>query len=353
MKFTCILLLLLPVFCIAQQVTWQKLNTQSYPGKQDDIYFVDEQNGWYVNGYGRIYRTRNAGQSWELQLEQKGTFFRCIAFIDTLTGFAGTVGTEYFPNVTDTIPLYKTTNGGLTWQPVSYMGNYVKGLCAIDIVKELYINHGVADYKYHVYAVGRVGGPANILVSHDNGNTFTSMEMNAYGTMLFDIDMFNTTEGIACSASDVDVSKSHARLLRTTDGGKTWKTVYQSKRHYELTWKCFFPSSKVGYATVQSYNPDTTISQQIVLKTTDGGKSWKEFKLVNNHKARPFGIGFVNEQQGYVGTLTSGYETNDGGRNWQPIDLGKACNKIRIVHKPDGSVYGYAIGVSVYKLVVN
>lgn len=346
-------LLLLPFYAKAQQFTWQKLNTIAYPGKQDDIYFVDEQNGWYVNGYGRIYRTRDAGQSWELQLEQKGTFFRCIAFIDTLTGFAGTVGTDYFPNVTDTIPLYKTTDGGRTWLPVSYTGNYVKGLCAIDIVKELFINHGVADYKYHIYAVGRVGSPANMIVSHDNGNTFNAIEMNTYGAMLFDIDMFNTTEGIACSSSDADVSKSHARMLRTIDGGKTWKMVYQSKRPYELTWKCFFATPKTGYATIQSYNPDTTISQQYFIKTTNGGKSWKEFKLVNNHKARSFGVGFISEQHGYIGTAVSGYETKDGGKNWKATDLGRACNKIRIVHKPDGTVYGYAIGVNIYKLKRN
>ncbi len=142
---------------------WKMLKTDAYPGKQDDIYFVNERLGWYVNGYGKIYHTADGGTTWEKQLEQKGTFFRCIAFTDSLTGFAGTVGTDYFPNVTDTIPLYKTINGGKTWMPVSYSGPYVKGLCAIDVVKEQYINHGNIDYKYHLYAVGRVGSPAKVL----------------------------------------------------------------------------------------------------------------------------------------------------------------------------------------------
>lgn len=100
------LLSLLPQLIQAQ--TWQKLNTEAYPGKQDDICFINQQTGWYVNGYGRIYQTKDGGNTWTKQLEQKGTFFRCIAFLDSLRGFAGTVGTEYFPNVTDTIPLYKT-----------------------------------------------------------------------------------------------------------------------------------------------------------------------------------------------------------------------------------------------------
>jgi hypothetical protein len=113
------------------QKGWYKLNTNRYAGKQDDITFINEKEGWYVNGFGSIYHTKDGGESWEKLLEKKGTFFRCIAFIDSLTGFAGTVGTDYFPNVTDTIPLYGTIDGGKTWNPVSYAGPYVKGLCII------------------------------------------------------------------------------------------------------------------------------------------------------------------------------------------------------------------------------
>ena len=30
----------------AQGTTWQKLTTEAYPGKQDDITFVDKNTGW-------------------------------------------------------------------------------------------------------------------------------------------------------------------------------------------------------------------------------------------------------------------------------------------------------------------
>ncbi|MFM2267400.1 MAG: hypothetical protein RL757_841, partial [Bacteroidota bacterium] len=152
---------------------WRKIwTTVPYRGKQDDITFIDENTGWYVNGYGTIYHTQDGGNTWEKQLEKKGTFFRCIAFVDKNVGFAGTVGTDYFPNVTDTIPLYGTKDGGKTWNPVPYSGNYVKGLCAIDIVKEQYINSGEIAYKTHIFAVGRVGSPANSMTSHDGGETW-------------------------------------------------------------------------------------------------------------------------------------------------------------------------------------
>jgi len=327
---------------------WRKLNTERYPGKQDDIAFINEKEGWYVNGYGSIYHTQNAGETWEKQLEKKGTFFRCIAFVDSLRGFAGTVGTDYFPDVTDTIPLYGTIDGGKTWNPVSYAGPYVKGLCAMDIVKEQYINHGKIDYKIHIFGVGRVGSPANMMVSHDGGITWKSKPVKK-GKMLFDIDMFDPKNGIACSASSDDVSKSNALILKTKNGGKTWKKVYKSKRPFETTWKASFSTEKTGYVTIQSYNPDPNVKQQRIAKTTNGGKTWKEINLVEDAGAREFGIGFIDENHGFVGTMNSGFETKDGGLTWSPVNLGMACNKIRIYKDANGKAYGYSIGVDVLK----
>ena len=133
------------------------------------------------------------------------------------------------------------------------------------------------------------------------------------------------------------------------DGGKTWKNVYQSKRPFECTWKASFPTKKVGYVTIQSYNPDEKINQQHIAKTIDGGKTWKELDLVADAKSREFGVGFIDENHGFVGTMNSGFETKDGGKTWTKIDLGMACNKIRIYKKNEGKVYGYAIGVNVFK----
>lgn len=345
-----------PVICqsplVSNQFSWQILNTDAYPGKQDDITFINENTGWYVNGYGRIYHTKDGGATWVKQLEKKGTFFRCIAFIDSLRGFAGTVGTDYFPNVTDTIPLYETRDGGKSWNPVSYKGPYVKGLCAMDIVKEPYVNHGVLDNKFHIYGVGRVGAPANMMVSHDGGESWTSSSMDKDCKMVFDIKMFDKKNGFVCAATSDDIEKSNALILKTTDGGKSWKKVYQSNRPYELTWKASFPSPTIGYVTIQSYNPDSTVKQQRVAKTVDGGETWQEVNLVEDANAREFGIGFIDADHGFVGTLAGGFETVDGGKTWTPVNLGKACNKIRIYNAPSGKLYGYAIGVSVLKGIV-
>ena len=335
-----------------EKLTWTKMETEAYRGKQDDIVFVDKSNGWYINGYGNIFHTNNGGETWTKQLEKKGTFFRCIAFINKDIGFAGTVGTDYYPGVTDSIPLYGTKDGGKTWSPVPYKGPYVKGLCGIDIVKEQVIYQGQIKYNYHIFAVGRVGSPANFMVSNDNGNTWTSKSMMQDCKMLFDIKMFNKKEGLVAAANSENTAEGNALILRTSDGGNTWQKAYQSKRPYENVWKVSFPTRNIGYGTIQSYNPDTLVNQQHFIKTTNGGKTWKEYDFVKDHKARSFGVGFVNEKHGYIGTYYRGYETRDGGKTWNANSLGPAVIKVRIYQDDEGVIYGYAIGVEAYRLVV-
>jgi len=182
--FAAIIIFNLPVGLFSQSIKtppyWQQLKTVEYKGKQDDIYFLNENIGWYCNGSGKIYKTKNGGTDWKLIFEKKGTFFRCIAFIDSSTGFAGNIGTDYFPNVEDTVPLYKTIDGGVTWKAIAYKGPTVKGLCAIDIYREPIINSGKLDYKAHIFCGGRVGSPAFTMISHDNGNNFVSEDMGKY-----------------------------------------------------------------------------------------------------------------------------------------------------------------------------
>lgn len=328
---------------------WQQLKTDEYKGKQDDIFFINELQGWYCNGSGKIYRTQNGGTDWKLCFEKKGTFFRCIGFVDSLVGFAGNIGTEYFPNVSDTVPLYKTIDGGNSWIPVTYKGPTVKGLCAIDIYKEPVINSGKLEYKAHVFCGGRVGSPAFIMISHDGGNTFVGEDMSKYCRYILDIKFFNLKEGIICAASEEELDKSHALILTTADGGKTWVKSYESKRPYEITWKASFPSRKTGYVTIQSYDTSKTANQRFVAKTIDGGKTWKELPLTKDINVREFGIGFIDEKHGWVGAIPNGFETADGGITWSPSYMGTATNKIRIINKANGEKLVIGIGVTVNK----
>lgn len=347
------------VFLLAQPVQAQtpaapiwkaQTSAPGYPGKQDDIFFLNARQGWYVNGSGQVFRTRDGGTTWAEVAKKPGTYFRCIGMVDSLNGYAGNIGTDYFPGVTDTIPLYRTADGGATWTPVPYEGPRVKGLCAIQIQRLPFINAGKRDERVRILAGGRVGSPAYLLESKDGGATFRSRSLNEQIDYILDIVFRNEKEGILCAAKGSSLDQTYPVILHTSDGGTTWTEAYRGKRPVEITWKGYFPTDKVGYVTLQSYDPDTSKAQRYVLKSTDGGKSWQELPMIRDAQARPFGVAFASADWGWIGTVGYGLETRDGGKTWTKVNLGRAANKIRVVHGADGQFTGFAIGTNVYRI---
>jgi photosystem II stability/assembly factor-like uncharacterized protein len=337
---------------VVYEYAWTKLETVPYKGKQDDIFFTDVDNGYYGNGAGKIYRTGDGGRHWREVLSRPGTYIRTLGFVDARNGFAGNIGTDYFPGVTDTTPLYETHDGGDTWTPTrTISGDPVKGVCAIDVLDVPFINAGKLDRRKVIHAAGRVGGPAVLLTSTDAGHSWVARDMSAQAGMILDVKFTDARTGFLCAGSDAEVERSHALILKTKDGGATWKKVYESTRAYEDVWKCAFPSAEVGYATVQSYDESPRATQRYVAKTVDGGETWRELPLVDDAPTREFGIGFLDEKVGWVGAAPGGFQTVDGGASWTRVEMGKATNKIRFV-RGAGGVVGFAIGVDVYRLDV-
>jgi photosystem II stability/assembly factor-like uncharacterized protein len=167
--------------------------------------------------------------------------------------------------------------------------------------------------------------------------------------MAFDVHFWNRNEGLIAAASHADVSQSHALILATSDGGKTWRESWRSDRPYELTWKISFPTRDTGYVTIQSYNPDPAVKDRFVAKTTDGGSTWKEIRLSDDPRVREFGIAFLNPSIGWVGAVPHGFQTTDGGATWTKVDMGNAVNKIRLIPSSEGHV-GFAIGTHVHRI---
>ncbi|MEI7658861.1 MAG: alpha/beta fold hydrolase [Phycisphaerae bacterium] len=329
---------------------WKRLATEAYPGKQDDIFFIDDKTGWYGNGAGKIFRTADGGDTWTKVWEKPGTFVRCMAFIDDKVGVMGNIGPGYFPGVTDPTPVYRTEDGGITWTPAtSIEGAPVVGLCAFDVVKVPFVNAGNLDHRPRIVGVGRVGGPAAYIWSDDLGRTWKQGSIPAIGTMAFDVTFLDERRGFIASSTSTDVAASNALILATEDGGATWTEVYRSTRPYELTWKFSFPEANVGYCTIQSYDPDPAASARFVAKTVDGGRTWTEVPLVNDHRVRQFGVAFLDATTGWVGAMPHGFVTRDGGLTWSKAGFGNAVNKIRLV-RTGQDVTGFAIGTNVHRL---
>lgn len=323
---------------------WHTAKTDPYPGKRDDIIFATAKIGYYGTGKGDFYRTEDGGASWTKRSEKPGTFIRAVGFIDADHGFIGNVGVGVYPGVSDTTPLYETRDGGTSWTVVNLGGATVEGICAIDILPVRRIYQGQLRTEHIVTAAGRVGGPAKMVRSTDGGATWKAITFDVPIGMILDVKFLTPETGFVFAGSSGDAAESEAVILKTTDGGAHWRAVYRSGRKLENIWKGSFPTARVGYGTVQSYDPARTT--QMVVKTTDAGEHWREMPLVEDAKARQFGVGFVDAKLGWVGTLAGGFETRDGGAHWAKVPLARAANKIR-TRAADGTPLVYAIGTEV------
>ncbi len=322
---------------------WDKLPPAPYDlnNKQAAIAFADDKHGWYGNGTGRVFRTDDGGDHWRVAWRHPGTYVRALEFLDEKVGFLGNVGPGYFPEASDHRPLYVTHDGGAHWEAAKIEGPVVKGICAIDVLRT---PDGVT-----VRTGGRVGGPAGLVESFDGGNTWRSRDMSAATGMILDIRFVDGQTGFIAGASDANEGVAHARILKTSDGGKTWRAVFESGRGGDNNWKLAFPSAKVGYGTIISYDAPPKEARGYVVKTEDGGDHWTPLTVTRDQGWIPYGINFVDESHGFVGGSTGGYETTDGGKTWRPVRMGYSVNKIRFVRKPDGGMRAFAIGQDVYR----
>lgn len=99
---------------------------------------------------------------------------------------------------------------------------------------------------------------------------------------------------------------------------------------------------------MQSYDPGPANASRLIINTKDGGKTRAELPLGTAANAPEFGIGFLDELRGWVGTRASGHETRDGSANWAPAAMGAAVNRLRIFCGK-GVTHAFAIGVEVYR----
>ena len=324
---------------------WRTLPTEEFRGKRDSISFGDAMHGWYGTGTGDLFRTLDGGESWEKVASRPGTFVRAVAFLDERNGFIGNVGTDYYPGVEDETPLYRTRDGGATWETVDLGGETIKGVCAIDVLKAERIYQGNLVERTVIHAAGRVGGPTGILRSLDGGDTWSVIDMSEHAGMILDVKFLDENTGMVFAATTSSSRDAEGLVLRTEDGGQTWREVYRGGRPHELIWKASFPGGgDIGFATVQSYDQER--ATQLVIKTEDGGRTWTEMEIAQNPRARQFGIGFIDANTGFVGTFAGGYATTDGGLTWREVPIAPAANKFDVVWTPDGGRI-YAIGTQV------
>ncbi|MGE0786992.1 MAG: WD40/YVTN/BNR-like repeat-containing protein [Sandaracinaceae bacterium] len=302
--------------------------------KQDDIFFVDPQHAFLASGPNfAIYATDDGGTTWSESFANPGTYFRAVLFTDAMHGFAGNLGAGLSPQISDATALYRTVDGGATWTAVTE----IDGLVAPDGICNL-----TAADPTHLFAIGRANGPSRLLSSSDGGASWTAISLDARLMMAIDGRFTSPTEGIVVGMGP----GLRCTVVRTTDGGDSFDTVFESATPNSLCWKIDFPSDDVGFVAVQ----DTSTGPGTFARTMDGGETWEELPLPMTTAYPAIGVGFLNDRIGWMASEDASlpvYRTFDGGETWEEEpELVGPINRFRVVDEDTV----FAVGASVWRL---
>lgn len=133
------------------------------------------------------------------------------------------------------------------------------------------------------------------------------------------------------------------KIIATADGGKTWTVQYEnaSATNYMNYIEMFDHQNGVAMG-----DPSINGSIQkptVFLRTTDGGKEWKQMNL-SDLKGAVSGdvwrrVDFIDINDGYFCTAGELYATTDGGASFGPLDIDKQLSVLKFYNKMTGIAF--------------
>lgn len=233
--------------------------------------------------------------------------------------------------------ILRSADGGATWQRLTIPNADKLDFRDIDAIDER---------TAFVLSIGP-GDLSRIYKTTDAGATWREQFVNQESKAFYDAMAFrDATHGFAVSDS-VD---GQFVILQTTNGGAAWTRVPAAGLPAALPNEGFFAASGTNVATFgrsHVWAGTGAASEARVLRSSDGGRTWKVARtpLAAGPSAGIFSIAFSDALHGIVvggdykvetGAVDNAALTVDGGETWQPI---KGLSGFRSVVKylsPDG-----------------
>lgn len=237
-------------------------------GQVSDIYFRNAKSGYLIGDgqYERFYETNDGGKTWQAMGLKLGkayssphTFGKNFSFIDENNGIAfvkenGKVNSS----------ILHTNNGGNTWSEQNIDSIY-KPLFMTFKRKDLEeVIYAVADYFGENSSLAKKG---NIIAkSSDYGKTWVNISI-ADSLLIHGMHVYDDLNILVAGRSTKKESASNRRILRTTDGGKTWLSVLSDKM-ISFPWTLTVEKN-ICIAGCHEYDS--------LIVSTDSGFTWNSF----------------------------------------------------------------------------
>ncbi len=217
--------------------TWVSQNPGSSYSSLYDIFMLNSNTGYICGSYGVVRKTTNGGANWDSVPSPmpwvSSNILRKMHWFDANTGIVTQTASS-------TGGYFITTDGGNTWTT-----NYT----------------GIDDRIYAISVTDQNTAYAanytpQVMKTTNQGANWTLLSAPMGSGYIYSMKFFNANTGYVSATSG-------ARLVRTTNGGTTFDTVYMpvTSGIYTMAWLNY----NIGYVFTTSGG---------TLRTTNAGQSW-------------------------------------------------------------------------------
>lgn len=307
----------------------------------------------------------------------------CGFFFNEMVGFIG--GDEETRNVNGTSafsPIFRTTNGGVTWietncEPVPrtnalippvvtdiFFRDSLNGWASVEAGARRLLRttdggrnwnvvniagRGTSVYQTPSALIVSTRDPASSgVVSFDNGSVFT----NAFADSTNCVDFVDNLHGVATGYEG-------SPAMRTTDGGQTW--IWITPVFTEESWGVYAVKGTSTFYIIPEGDPSgfpVRSGASPIYRSNDYGASWQQIGTAPiRGTGHPEGFGsqilYIQTEQPYNdnGTNNGIYRSDNGGLSWKAVG-GPSHNRDRrfvVTGCRGGVVYAFDKGGYVYK----
>ena len=249
--------------------TWQEAMLPRSGLGASQVQFVNDQDGWVLASFGGgaagsqavdLFRSTDGGQTWSIVTPRPGNPPGTLPFVGHKSGMGwASATTGWVTGCTcaaeNTVWLYRTQDGGVSWQPQSLP---LPSLQAV-ITTQPPVFFSATEGLLPVTFLNEKRTSLAVYATHDGGATWSSSTLLSMAGSAW--DFLTMQQGWVVGANGTTLDE-------TSDGGQHWTPITPSAnfRHISLL---DFVSAQEGWA-ISTVTPDAPV----LLKTMDGGQSW-------------------------------------------------------------------------------
>ncbi len=310
--------------------SWQARSTA--PGQVAALAFQSLQEGWMQAGPG-FFTTHDGGSTWQAAGQASPALSPMLPPVTTRTGngeeaygfcqdktadlagpfFALDAHTGWAFCTSSAMDhftfhdLYRTTDGGVTWQLLTGQAPY-----GLDGASNLFFLD-----KQHGWLASDMG----VFATPDGGLTWQSLDLFPPDAGTASQVRFLSTQVGYVIAGHLPINEGRDVLLGTLDGGQTWQPVYQAPP------PALFPDGPFQFFPGLG---GVGAGDSGFLASADGGRSWTNLApyagICSGEQAvQVTALSFADPQHGWAAFTCAGqplsavYATADGGKTWATL----------------------------------